>query len=108
MSARELRKKKGGKRNGGEGVGQRKYKKRKKNRVVDQHELEKRRIERRTSSMLKKRYTTKPYPLCVGGGGLGNLVHKVFLSIYNIIIILRYYDIGIFRKYPGKLYYWQR
>jgi len=39
---------------------------------------------------------------------LGNLVHKVFLSIYNIIIILRYYDIGIFRKYPGKLYYWQR
>ena len=25
--------------------------------------LEKRRIERRTSSMLKKRYTTKPYPL---------------------------------------------
>ena len=25
--------------------------------------MEKRRIERRTSSMLKKRYTTKPYPL---------------------------------------------
>ena len=29
--------------------------------------LEKRRIERRTSSMRKTRYTTKPYPLLIGG-----------------------------------------
>lgn len=35
-------------------------------KVIDPNRLfllEKRRIERRTSSMLKKRYTTKPYPL---------------------------------------------